>query len=57
MGGAGRINRDKTRFHPEHPDERERIAKAGLGRCVGGKYSDHDRLAQCLADIRKEMAL
>ncbi|HET6248920.1 MAG TPA: glycosyltransferase [Tepidisphaeraceae bacterium] len=48
---------DKTRFYLEHPDERERVAKAGLARCLSGKYSYHDRLAQCLVDIRDEMAL
>jgi hypothetical protein len=44
---------DKTRYYIAHPDERRRMARAGLERCRTGRYSYSERLLDMLttADV------
>jgi hypothetical protein len=39
---------DKTRYYVAHPDERRRMARAGLERCRSGRYSYSERLLDML---------
>lgn len=39
---------DKTRYYIAHPEERRRIARAGLERCRSGRYSYSERLLDML---------
>lgn len=42
---------EKVRFYSANPDARQRIAKAGLQRCVRGRYAYVHRLSDGLTDI------
>jgi len=48
---------EKIKYYLEHPEERRRIAQAGLERCRSSRYSNQERLRQVflrISELRKE---
>ena len=45
----------KCRYYLKHGQERDKVARAGLSRCVESGYSNEDRLHSLLARLRRDL--